>query len=393
MSGATVAQSPMILGVIQNDFISKLGGAFGLVGGYASDIFYFIAVIEIVLFALVWAMKGEEGWTAFVFKIFKLAFIFFVITNYPRLLQALIDGFTHTAFTLAGSKASDTFFNPANIWQYGFDAGMQMTKLAVQYGTLNLGMSNLYMVLGFGTLILFALIGAQIILMVAGFYVVSLLALLVLPFGALFGAKNFFDRAIESVFRMGARIFALIMVLGVAVSVWSQFDLSTISNTTVLTKPLGFFFATLVFAILCWRLPSLAVDAIGKVGGSLFESNGSPNISVSTPAGASVTSSAASQVAAGSQLTAATLTTSGAGAAGSGSVSSAASVQASVSGGGSAAGAQVSVGGGAASGASPTAQGNNKSTKRGAEVGISRETLGKLKSTFKQAMRENKPKG
>lgn len=287
------AASPMILTTIQNDFVNKMSGAFSTIGGYATDLFYLIAVIEIVLFGLAWAMKGEEGISTFVMKIFKLAVVFFIITSYPMLLQGLVGGFTHAAFGIAGN-ASSAFFDPSQIWQYGFDAGIKMTKLSVEYGTLNVGMSNLYLILGFGLLILFALIGAQIILMVSAFYVVSLLALLVLPLGAFFGMKNFFERAIESVFRMGARVFALILVLGVAITVWGQFDLSTISKTTTLTQPLGLFFATLVFWILSLKLPGMAVEAIGHIGGSFFsqtagmKSSSGATASASAPAPAPI---------------------------------------------------------------------------------------------------------
>lgn len=390
MSGSLTTQSPMVLSVIQNDFVTKMTNAFSTIGGYATEIFYIIAAIELVLFGIAFAMRGEEGLSTLAIKIFKLAVIFTIITSYPRLLSGLIDGFTHAAFGVAGGKASTALFDPASIWQYGFDAGIKMTKMSIEYGTLNVGMSNLYMIIGFGLLVLFALIGTQIILMVSGFYIVSLLALLVLPLGAFFGMKNFFERAIEAVFRMGARVFALIMVLGVATTVWAQFDLSTISETTTLTKPLGLFFATLVFWILCLKLPGLVVEAIGSIGGKFFGETSKGGGSVDVPAPVTNVAAAPGQVAAGSSMSGAAVSTSGTGvASGATGVTAAANIQTSSAGGAAGGGAQVSVVGGAAGGASPSSSGKS-SAKKGADVGISRQTLGKLKSTFKQAMRETK---
>lgn len=377
-------QSPMVLTSIQNNFIHQFTHGFATMGHYATNLFYLIATIEIVMFALFWAMKHEDGFALFILKIFKLSLIFFVISQFPNLLQALIDGFTVTSIQLTGDKAALALFNPSHIWDYGFDAGINMTKVAVTYGTTNVAMSNVYLILGFGSLMLFALIGAQIILIVTGFYVVSLLALLMMPLGAFFGTRNFFERAIESVFRMGARVFALMLVLGVASVIWAKFDLSQLTQTTTLTQPIGFFIATLVFVVLAYRLPNLAVEAVGQVRGRLMDefthtqgSSAASAVNVSSSANLSQVQSAAT-------MSAPAVVTPGV--PGASSVSNAATMSAP----GSAAAPQATTVNVSTQAASGLQAGKNKKTAEGAELGISRETLSKLKSTFKQVMNESK---
>jgi len=441
-TAAMQAQSPMVLTTIQNQFIHHFVHGFAVIGAYASDLFYILAGLEIALFGLIWAIRQEGALGSFVLKILKLGVLFFLITQFPMLLQALIDGFTKAGYGIAGTDGSLDLFNPAHLWNYGFDASMNLMKLSMQAVGTNMALSNIYLFLGGGILFLFALIGAQIILVVTAFYIVSLLALLLLPLGVFFASKNFFERAIESVFRAGARVFALVIVLGIGESIWSQFDLSALSTAAAnlsgqlgsavgstmgsnmtagmnptagaslgsaagpgsmtLMAPLGFIVATLVILVLCLKLPGLVAETVGKIGGK-FSDELESGPAGSASAGASVNvsmPSATAQVAAGANMQGPGINTSGAGASyGAQGVSAASSMQ---GGGGGGAGsvsvsANVTGGGGGSAGAAGGSGsgllgggGDKSRAKEGSDVGMSRETLNKLKSTFKQAMKESK---
>ena len=86
--------SPAVLSTIQNDFVNKLSGAFAATTGYAQDLFYIFAVLEIVLFGLMWAIRQEQAIGQFIFKVVKLGIIFWIIISYPHILQIFINGFT-----------------------------------------------------------------------------------------------------------------------------------------------------------------------------------------------------------------------------------------------------------------------------------------------------------
>jgi len=425
---AMQAQSPMVLSSIQNQFIHHFVHGFSVIGVYASELFYILAGLEIVLFGLIWAIRQEGALGIFVLKILKLGVLFFLITQFPNLLQALIDGFTKAGYGIAGSDGSNALFNPSHLWNYGFDASINLMKLSLQAAGSNSALSTIYLFLGGGILLLFSLIGAQIILVVTAFYMVSLLALLLLPLGAFFASQNFFERGIETVFKAGARVFALVIVLGIGESVWSQFDLSALASAAAsvtasasagamgsnmgsapiagssgeaamtLTAPLGLIIATLVIYILALKLPGLLAETIGKIGGKLSDEveSGPANLS---GAGGSVTVSspaAVAQVAAGASMQGPGINTSGAGGSyGAQGVSAAANMQGGASAGGVSVSANLSGSGSAGAsgpgGAGFLGSGDGKSrAKEGSDVGMSRETLSKLKSTFKQAMKESK---
>lgn len=385
------ALTPLVLTTIQNSYVDVFTKAFEVFGNYAINLFYIIGTIELVLFGLAWAVRQDELLGAFVFKLIKLGFIFFIISTYPDLLQVLINGFTQSAFKVGPDEAARIFFNPGEIWKFGFDTGISMMKLAVVYGTANMGMSMIYIILGFGSLLMFALIGAQIIFVVAGFYIIALLALLFIPLGALNIARNFMDQSVQAVLQAGARVFALILVLGVGVTLWQQLKLPPVSSDTTLEKPLGFFLLTLIIFLLAWRLPKIAERSVGVLKGTIFSDlpTPMPSINIASHSGAPGFG-ADSSVSRGSSMVGAHAAT---GVAHAPPLSSNAIMQAATSPVQASMTANVSA---TSSSGSQSALRPEKKQKGGVgsgssvEGGISSQTLRKLKATFTQAMQDSK---
>ena len=385
-----VAMNPGIINYVQSGFIQKVNDAFVHVTSYSVHLFYLLAVIELALFGIIWAFRQVDGLSIFVMKLFKLGVIFFVITSFPHLLQALINGFTDVSFGIVSHNQDsqafkDFIFNPAQIWGYGFNAGVSMLKLAVEYGTTNTGVSELYNILGFGTLLLFGLIGTQIVVTVVGFYLVALLALLLMPFGSFTPLKNMFEQAVRHVFVAGVRVFVVILVIGVGIGIWSQTQPVIVTHNTNLLQPLGLFFSGLVIWVMSIQLPGFVSKTVGHFSADLF--TGFPQ-TVNVPQSQTMVSTQASS--ASSQATQAgtsiTPGTAGVGARDTNAVQSAATVHASSSGAtGSTIGAPTQVN------KSTAVQGQGGKLAQGAEVklGISNETLRKLKSTFSGAMKKH----
>ena len=174
--------TPAVLSTFEQQGLNRLIGLFVPVHNTAVSLFAIIAVIELGIFGLMWAYRNDANFGNLMFKIIKLGVIFFVISSYPYILKHLIDGFTFIAGH-DNKTWSQYLFNPAKLWEFGFDGAIILLKLAVYYGTGNLGMSLIFLVMGFGVFFGFVLIGAQVILTLLGFYIVSLLALLLLPLG------------------------------------------------------------------------------------------------------------------------------------------------------------------------------------------------------------------
>lgn len=273
--------------IIQSTFLENLKKAFSSVAGYALNLLYLFAIMEIVVFGFVWALQRDVGWDKLFFKIIKIGLIFFVIQNYTWLLDTIMQSFAQIAGVVINNTAAAKYvFNPAKIWQYGYDPGVKLLQLATVGNNYGLAMTQVS--LGMGILLVFGMLGIQMILQMISFYVVSLGALILLPFGAFALGRGMLDRAVQAVFQAGIRLMSLIIVIGIAVVVWDGFDLTMEVTKINVGQSLGLFFTALLFCSLAFYLPKVLSQAVGSFGNDFFDGASSAPVVVNESGAASV---------------------------------------------------------------------------------------------------------
>ena len=127
--------------------------------------------------------------------------------------------------------------------------------------------------------LIFSIIGAQIIVIVGGFYLSSLTALILIPFGALTIFKNLFNRAIQGVFQTGISIFIAFILVGIMTVVWKDNNLEQVSSSGVSSLSIVFL-GSIVFMLVFWKIPKLVAGFVGELGSSMFEENTKSNTTV-----------------------------------------------------------------------------------------------------------------
>ncbi len=286
MDNVTSILGTQLLDKIQFGFIEHINAKFSALQSSAVTLLAVVAALELAIFGLVWVIKQDEGVGNLIVKFIKIGFFFVIIQYFPALLQFVLEIFIKVGYIVSPEKSKALLFSPGKVWVIGFKAGVSMLKVSVQYGTFNIGLSMLYLVLGMGLLLIFAAIGAQIIISVVLFYFVAVLSLIIIPLGVLKPLQDLFNRAIQSLLRAGVRLFAVILILGVAFTLFQSLKITSITDSTSLEKPLALFFTSFVLLILLYTLPSYLARAVGKPGGNLFENVNSPhasNVIVSQP--------------------------------------------------------------------------------------------------------------
>jgi type IV secretory pathway TrbL component len=179
------------------------------------------------------------------------------------LLDVIVRSFAQMGGVMANTENLDkVIFNPAKIWMFGYDNGLTLLKAAA-VGT-GIGLSLVQVVIGMGTLLVFGLFGIQIILQLVGFYLVACIALILLPLGVFNPAAHFFEKAVQSVLQAGVRLMVLILVVGVAVTVWQSLGVLHLTTPSNINQPLGLFFTALLFLYLSIHLPKIAASMVGK---------------------------------------------------------------------------------------------------------------------------------
>ncbi|MDR1057820.1 MAG: type IV secretion system protein [Coxiellaceae bacterium] len=290
---------PGVITLIQTTFLEHIKEAFATASHYAFNLLYLFAALELVVLGFAWMLQWDVGWDRIFFKIIKIGIIFFIIQNYTWLLNIILLSFSQLAGIATKNPLVPQYvFNPAKIWQYGYNVGVHLLQLAT---TTNLmGLTLTLFSIGMGILLIFGLLGIQMVSQMIGFYVVSFGALVLLPFGTLSLGKSMLDKAVQAVFQAGLRLMVLIIIIGIAVLVWDGFQLTDLATTTNfnINQPLGLFFTALLFLCLGFYLPRVISQAVGDFGGKILDGATSSIPTVREPAtAASTTPSAAMQIA------------------------------------------------------------------------------------------------
>lgn len=272
---------PGVITLIQTTFLDNINDAFAIVSQYAFNLLYIFAALELVILGLAWMLQRDVGWDQIFFKIIKIGIIFFIIQNYTWLMDTILQSFSQLAgITVNNATTSQFVYNPAKIWQYGYNVGVHLLQLAT---TTNLmGLTMVLFSLGMGILLVFGLLGILMVIQIVGFYLVSFGALILLPFGTLSPGKTMLDKAVQAVFQAGIRLMVLIIIIGIAALVWDQFQLIDLATTTNfnINQPLGLFFTALLFLCLGFYLPKTISQAVGDFGSKILDGG----VSVVAPA-------------------------------------------------------------------------------------------------------------
>ena len=77
--------TPMVLSTFEQHIVSQFSGAFATVSTYAVALFYIVAVIELTLFGLMWALRQEAAWGSFLFKIICYSQELILLTRFQLL--------------------------------------------------------------------------------------------------------------------------------------------------------------------------------------------------------------------------------------------------------------------------------------------------------------------
>lgn len=253
---------PGLFSQVQTSMVSTLNTVLMASIGYSQDLLYLTASIEVVLFALLWILQGNNAFGRLILTVLKIGFILMVINEFNTWLNQLLDSFSQISANAANADAAFQLLKaPGQIWQFGYDSAILLLKTASNDG-VNLGLSLLLTTLGLGILLVFGLIGARLVVQLAAFYVTALIALLFLPLGVLRPTADFAYRGLQSVLKSGVALLTLMLILTVATSIWQGNPLPTEFN---LNQVLGVFFSGLIFLLMAQWLPNIAASAVGHI--------------------------------------------------------------------------------------------------------------------------------
>jgi len=154
---------------------------------------------------------------------------------------------------------------PAALWALGYDPALRLFEVAAKADAQQPGIALIYTGLGFGILLSFGLIAAQVVFAIVAFYVVALVGLLLVPLGIFRPTEGLLDRALGQILAASARVLATGLLAGALITLWSKLDLHEFKIDTPIDQPIGLLLVAATFALLIIKLPAVAARVVGPI--------------------------------------------------------------------------------------------------------------------------------
>jgi len=256
-----------ILGAIVNG----ASQGFGELKQSAEGIFNKLLIIEVVLFGIGIALNRIDLQRELVAKILSIGFVQFVLFRYVWLVDGLRDGFVSAGLTAAGSNLSvPEFLDPSAFMRLGFESIFSVIEGRFDQDTWTFLTSPGLVWLLYGvTLVImffaFAAIGLQIFLSVAEFYLVSSLAIILIPFLVLERTSFLGLRAINGLIAICIKLMVIAFVASLSAPVMET--LTFTNSEPTIKEAMSLTVGALAIALLMWRAPVIAMSLISGAGG------------------------------------------------------------------------------------------------------------------------------
>ena len=221
-----ILKDSTILTDILGSFVHAFSLRFSTVHAYANSLLRILILIELILFGIYLAVEGGDAISSLFKKVLVIGAFQLFVSNYVTLVDALRDSFVGIGLAGQGSGALSLaqFLDPSALISYGLTVVYPIWERhsstyglgAVLWGDVLGILSILSTVL---ILLAFIWIGMQIFLISVEFYVVTTLAVVMIPFGLFKPTAFLADRAFGSIFAICIKLMVLAFVASVSLPI------------------------------------------------------------------------------------------------------------------------------------------------------------------------------
>jgi type IV secretion system protein TrbL len=269
-----------ILTTLLKAFCSALTPGLSSLSADASALLRILVGLELAIAGIWWAFSHEDAVVGFLKRVLVIGCFAYLVLNFSTLVNTVIKGFIYAGLKGGGNAVSEqTFADPSAIAELGLKITQPIWESVKErgiYGNMtNIGALLASVISAFLILLAFFFLGIQIFVTYLEFYLVSLVCLILLPFGVFRPTAFIAERTFGAVIGFGVKFMILAIIVSVVqplVSTWTLPADPEFDQCMILA--LG----ALAIAALAWHAPSVA-------GGMLA---GSPSLTAGTAVGATM---------------------------------------------------------------------------------------------------------
>lgn len=277
---------PAALDQFISAFTGQVGSGFGAIAGPVQGVLATLVVISITISAILWAIDETQNiMAALVRKILLIGFFAWLVTNWHSLTLTVINGFAKLGLQASGGGSIGDFTRaPTKAVEAGLSVVIDLIKYIGDLAQQNAGFGALMhidmiivaAVAAIGILLAFIILAIEIAVTIIEFYIVTLIAFVVVPFGVLSQTSFLAEKAIGYVVSVGFKFMALAVIAGVGINIFETYSLSP--QPTV-AEEAGLLLSAIFLMMLSLKVPAIAGAMISggpqlNTGGALMGAAG-----------------------------------------------------------------------------------------------------------------------
>lgn len=254
-----------LINVFLDNIISQVNSGFALVIPHVMLLFRSLIVISLIFHGLRAAYSDEPFFNGFMMKILYIGFFVYIFQNWQSLTEIVMKSFATLGIQAGGgSLTMADLLNPWKVATIGWDLFYKLLLHSIDlsgiYGFLeNAPGILIFFVAGVVVLACFIIMAIQVFITVVSFKIVTLAAVVLIPFGLWRGTSFLAERAIGYVFSAGIRMMVLSIVVSLGTALFTGI---TLGATPTYQEAFGVVLGSLTFLVFCFYAPSLASDLV-----------------------------------------------------------------------------------------------------------------------------------
>lgn len=248
-----------ILTSLLNTFSSAFTGGYSSIFGDAWGLLGILSALELTIAAVWWALTESDALKELLRLCIKIGFFIFVVTKYDWLVDCVISGFIKTGLKAGGGGSMNLIKDPSAIVDYGLTVTEPIFIHIKNYDAVDT-LANLPDIImtglsGIMVLLAFFALAIQVFITYLEFYLVSVLALILVPFGVFKYTSFITEKVFGAIISFGVRLMVLSFIISVSRPVLVGLQLPA---DPPLQKIMIMFLAVIAIAVLAWHAPGIA---------------------------------------------------------------------------------------------------------------------------------------
>jgi type IV secretion system protein TrbL len=260
---------PGILDDVLKAFTSVINSGFLRLTPGAMHLLRQMAVCETVFAMSLYMFSSKDVLRQGLMMSIKLGFFAIMVSNLQYLSEAFLNMMIWGGLTVGGSKiTNEMFLSPGTVFLQGIDTTKVLLayveNLKGYYNTIiNLPVIGMYSLMVLICWICYFLIGCHIVVAVVEFQLVTVMALMLLPWGVFNYTAFIAELVIGGILGAAVRLGVLAAVMSIGLPIIQTLVIYAPSGEVPWTSGIGVCAASGIFLLCSWAAPNFAASLLG----------------------------------------------------------------------------------------------------------------------------------